>query len=137
MQGLAVVVGRLHGRGLRQQHEHIQLRLFHVGVGGYPCHLGRVLRDSWCPICLMSPIGPIGSKLLLNQPLNIVGINVAYHGNGHQLRTVPMLIVVANGLRRGVTDDGRVADGDTARIERTVQQLHHQLHRVVCLGAAT
>ena len=137
LQVLTVVVGRLHGTGLRQQHEHVKLRLLHVGVGGYARHLGRVLRDGRCLMSLIGPKSPVCPKLLPNQPLYKVGINVAHHGHGHQLRTVPMLIVVANGLRRGVPDDGRVADGDTARIKRAVQQLHHQLHRVVCLGAAT
>ena len=36
-----------------------------------------------------------------------------------------------------MADNGGVADGDTARVERTVEQFHHQLHGVVGLRAAT
>ena len=76
------------------------------------------------------------AKLLLDERLHLVGIDIAHDGQRHQLRAVPLLVVVADSLRRCMADDGGVADGDTPRVDGAVEQLHHQAHGIVGLSAA-
>ena len=151
----AVVGSGLHGGGLRQQHQDVEVYLLNAGGGDDASRIGGIFRNGrkiggniFTRGTLMNGfnredgssggcrLGSKSCKLLADELLDTGGIDVAHHGHRHQFRTVPLLVILAYGLRCGMADDGGVADGDALRIERAIEQLHDQRHLMVGLGTA-
>ena len=138
LQVLAVVVGGLYGRRLRQQHEHIELGGLNARSRGDGDCFGGIFGNDWdFGGDALSGMSGQSAKLLANHLLHLVDINIANNSQCHELRTVPLLIVVADGLGRGMTDDGGIANSDTAVVDGAVEQLTDKAHGIVGLRAAT
>ena len=76
-------------------------------------------------------------EFLADEFLDIIGIDVACHGHGHQRRVIPIFVIIADGLRRSMSDDGGITYRYTVRVTGIVEQLHDQFHAVACLRTAT